>query len=75
MADQGAGLAQLADPLRPARQPEESLAANDTRPGTIEEIVQLRGIERFARLIDEARDAVLFRLRDVRSGSVKLLVP
>src|SRR6202012_5551523 len=63
-------LADCADPLRPCCQPEMPLGANDARPGLLDELIELDGIEGTARAVDEIFHAVLFGLRHMFGKAV-----
>ena len=61
------GLVPLPRELRARGQPEEALGAQQlaTEPVTVEQLVEFLGMERHARMVGEARDAVLLGLRHV----------
>src|SRR6056297_3790369 len=75
VANERARHTHFATPLRPGRDPEEALGPHHIRPGLVEEVVQLRWLERRRCPIDEAVNAILIRLWDVVLEAVKFLEP
>src|SRR5262249_1488643 len=59
----------------PRRQPKVALGTYHVGPGLVEKRMQLRRLERHARAVDEARDAVLLGLGHVVFEAAELLEP
>src|SRR5690606_11700239 len=74
-AHQGPRLTDLADEIRPCRQPEEALRPHDTRPALVDERLEPFGIEGTPRAIDKGANAIFLGLGRMRGKTVQLLVP